>query len=146
MILLTKILLRCIAEWKSSECNTHSVYKEWGGHTRVLAHPQSVTERVHKTGAKSALGKGNQGTQGGKHTPFCNVWILNYMYAFLNVPNINAFKHRFGMSCGYRVHAAVVRSLSRVWLSATPWTVAHQAPLSKGFPGKNTGVGCHFLL
>ena len=28
----------------------------------------------------------------------------------------------------------------------TPWTVAHQAPLSTGFPGKNTGVGCHFLL
>ena len=24
----------------------------------------------------------------------------------------------------------------------TPWTVAHQAPLSMNFPGKNTGVGC----
>ena len=28
----------------------------------------------------------------------------------------------------------------------TPWTVAHQAPLSWDFPGKNTGAGCHFLL
>ena len=28
----------------------------------------------------------------------------------------------------------------------TPWTIAHQAPLSMGFTGKNTGVGCHFLL
>ena len=28
--------------------------------------------------------------------------------------------------------------------SATPWTVAHQASLSMG--GKNTGMGCHFLL
>ena len=28
---------------------------------------------------------------------------------------------------------------------ATAWTVAHQAPLSN-FPGKNTAVGCHFLL
>ena len=27
----------------------------------------------------------------------------------------------------------------------TPWTVAHQAPLSVEFP-KNTGVGYHFLL
>ena len=27
-----------------------------------------------------------------------------------------------------------VKSLSRVQLSATPWTVAHQAPLSIGFP------------
>ena len=26
------------------------------------------------------------------------------------------------------------------------WMVARQAPLSMGFPGKNTGVGCHFLL
>ena len=28
----------------------------------------------------------------------------------------------------------------------TPWTVAHQASLSKGFLSKNTGVGCHFLF
>ena len=28
----------------------------------------------------------------------------------------------------------------------TPWTVAHQVPLVIGFSGKNTGVGCHFLL
>ena len=27
-----------------------------------------------------------------------------------------------------------------------PWTVAHQAPRPWNFPGKNTGVGCHFLL
>ena len=38
-------------------------------------------------------------------------------------------------------------SLSRVWLSATPWTVAFQAPLVHGdSPGKNTGVGCHALF
>ena len=28
-------------------------------------------------------------------------------------------------------------------MSVTPWTAVHQAPLC---PGKNTGVGCHFLL
>jgi len=28
----------------------------------------------------------------------------------------------------------------------TPWTVAHQAPLSLNFPGKNTIVGCYFLF
>ena len=28
----------------------------------------------------------------------------------------------------------------------TPWTVACQAPLSTGFPSKNSGLGCHFLL
>ena len=28
----------------------------------------------------------------------------------------------------------------------TPWTVARQVPLPWDSPGKNTGVGCHFLL
>ena len=27
----------------------------------------------------------------------------------------------------------IMKSLSRIWLSVTPWTVAHQAPLSMGF-------------
>ena len=37
---------------------------------------------------------------------------------------------------------------SRVRLCATPWTAAHQASPSRPWdsPGKNTGVGCHFLL
>ena len=30
--------------------------------------------------------------------------------------------------------------------SVTPWTVAHQAPLSMDSPGKNAGVGCPALL
>ncbi|XDA72876.1 hypothetical protein R6Z07F_003154 [Ovis aries] len=50
---------------------------------------------------------------------------------------------------GTRILDAVyvpAQSLSRVQLFATPWTVARQAPLSMEFPGKNTGVGCHFLL
>ena len=36
--------------------------------------------------------------------------------------------------------------LSSVWLFETLRTVTHQVPLSLGFPSKNTGVGCHFLL
>ena len=36
--------------------------------------------------------------------------------------------------------------LSRVQLFTTSWTAACQAPLSMDFPGKNTGVGCYFLL
>ena len=38
------------------------------------------------------------------------------------------------------------QSLGCVQLFATPWTIAHQAPLSMGYLNKNTGVGCHFLL
>ena len=29
---------------------------------------------------------------------------------------------------------------------ATSWVVAHQAPCPWDFPGKNAGLGCHFLL
>ena len=36
--------------------------------------------------------------------------------------------------------------LKCVQLFATPWTVACQAPLPWDFSGKNTRVGCHFLL
>ena len=35
---------------------------------------------------------------------------------------------------------------SCVGLCVTPQTAAHQAPPSLDSPGKNTGVGCHFLL
>ena len=38
------------------------------------------------------------------------------------------------------------KSLSRVGLLATPWTVAYHAPRPWDFPGKSTEVGCHFLL
>ena len=34
---------------------------------------------------------------------------------------------------------------SHVWLLTTPWNVALQIPHPWGFPGKNMGVGCHFL-
>ena len=41
-----------------------------------------------------------------------------------------------------------MKSLSLVRPLATPWTAAHQAPHPHPWdsPGKNTGVGCHFLL
>ena len=40
-----------------------------------------------------------------------------------------------------------VTSHSRAQLFANPWTVVYKAPLCPwNFPGKSTGVGCHFLL
>ena len=39
-----------------------------------------------------------------------------------------------------------VKSLSCVQLFVTPWTVATRLLCPWDFPGKNTGVGCHFLL
>ena len=38
----------------------------------------------------------------------------------------------------------VVQSLSLVWLFMTPWTAAHQAPLSKGFPRQEYWSGLPF--
>ena len=41
-----------------------------------------------------------------------------------------------------------VKSLTHVWLLATPWTAAYQAPPSMGFFQARalTGMGCHRLL
>ena len=36
-----------------------------------------------------------------------------------------------------------MKSLSRVQLFATPWTVAYRLLGPWDFPGKNTGVDCH---
>ena len=36
--------------------------------------------------------------------------------------------------------------LSHAQHFVTLWIVAHQAPLSMGFPRQDTGVGCHFLF
>ena len=43
-------------------------------------------------------------------------------------------------------HACMLSHFNCVQLCATLWTVAHQSSHSMGFPGKNTGVGWHFLL
>ena len=43
------------------------------------------------------------------------------------------------------IYAYMLIPFSHVQLCATPWTVARQAPPWDS-PGKNTGVGCHFLL
>ena len=42
--------------------------------------------------------------------------------------------------------AAAAKSLQCIRLCATLEKAAHQALPSLGSPGKNTGVGCHFLL
>ena len=41
---------------------------------------------------------------------------------------------------------SVAQALSRVWLFATQWTTAHQAPLSMAFPRQEYWRGCSFFL
>ena len=43
-------------------------------------------------------------------------------------------------------HTWVLSHFSCIWLFATLWTVACQAPCPWDSPGKNTGVGCHARL
>ena len=52
---------------------------------------------------------------------------------------INLYLYRFLL-------LLLLSRFSHVWLCATPQTAAHQAPCPWDSPGKNTGVGCHFLL
>ena len=40
----------------------------------------------------------------------------------------------------------VLSRFNHVQLFVTAWSIAHQAPLSRDSPGRNTGVGCHALL
>ena len=47
---------------------------------------------------------------------------------------------------GPNVITCMLSCLCHIQLFATPWTVAHQVPLSTGFPRQNTGMGCNFLL
>ena len=66
----------------------------------------------------------------------------------LNLVNLRLFPphHQF---CWYYSNSSGL-VLSRVQLFAIPWSVACQDLLGPqgtwDFPGKNTGVGCHFLL
>ena len=47
--------------------------------------------------------------------------------------------------CLVNLYAECVLLLSNVWLFATPWTVAHQAPLSMGFSRQEYWSGLPFL-
>ena len=56
--------------------------------------------------------------------------------------------HRFWVGWWWGIGSTVpcAQLFSRVWLFATPWTVAHQAPLSMESSRQDAGVGSHFLL
>ena len=51
-----------------------------------------------------------------------------------------------GSPCLTGTAAGLLSRFGRVRLCATPETAAHRPPRPWDSPGKNTGVGCHFLL
>ena len=87
-------------------------------------------------------------------------WMLGFKPTF-SLPSFTFIKRLFSSSLSairvniHRVDKNTLRSLltcwcmlslfSRVWLFATLWTAAYQAPLSWDSPGKKTGVGCSCL-
>ena len=78
-----------------------------------------------------------------KHIFYCllNLWrsVLWPDYGYL----VNLYMH-FKRISVLKILAVCV--LSCIWLSATPWTVACQAPLSLDYQDKTPGVGCQFLF
>ena len=66
-------------------------------------------------------------------------WILKSSLTRFQIPHCNSALRNYHLS-------GLVKSLSRVRLFATPWTAVYHTPPSRDFPGKGTGVGCHFLL
>ena len=79
------------------------------------------------------------GNQGGLYWTFCFYFYLFWIYSSpWSLPQnyITLFLLPSGIllvSTNRRLYQEKVKSLSRVWLFATPWTVAYQAPLSMGF-------------
>ena len=54
--------------------------------------------------------------------------------------------HSFFSNFNWSMLLLLLSRFSCVRLCATPETAAHQLPRLWDSPGKNTGVGCHFLL
>ena len=88
-------------------------------------------------------------------TYFVSLFLKNSQYPwFNNSQDMEAtyisISRRMDKKAVVHIHNGVFLLLlsrfSRVWLCATTWMATHQAPLSLDSPGKNTGVGCHFLL
>ena len=52
----------------------------------------------------------------------------------------------WSLSSALRLFIFLLSHFSCVRLCATPYTAAHQSPHPWDSPGKNTGVGCYFLL
>ena len=86
-----------------------------------------------------------------KYLSTCGYRLMELTYLstliFRNISNTYYLLYPVSISCK-KVNGCccclVLKSC--LTLCHTPWTVAHKSPLSMGFSGKNTGVGCHALL
>ena len=61
-----------------------------------------------------------------------------------SVPGSSRQEHWSGLPFPSPMHACMLSRFSHVWLCATPWTAAHQAPLSTGFSRQEYWSGLPF--
>ena len=79
----------------------------------------------------------------------CYYYVSNYwQYSMPHVRHLLLMKLPFQCERHkvYQYMRLLLHRFSRVRLSVTPQMAAHQATHPWDSPGKNTGVGCHFLL
>ena len=65
---------------------------------------------------------------------------VSFHIIYLTIVQVMNLKESVSFLC---VGVRMLSLFSHVQLLATPWTAAHQAPLSMDSLSKNTGVGCH---
>ena len=70
----------------------------------------------------------------------CYIYIVYHIVYYTLLFRVCMFVYIYPHICCLLLFSVISDSF------VTPWTIAHQALLSMDNPGKNTGVGCHFLL
>ena len=135
--------LQVSEQWLHSPCTEHVVCETPSSRRRRACTPQS--ERRQRV--EMPLGKGGEQLSWGGHAGDCG---------FPGAPFAVRLEPRVAGRAGRAVTTEasdpllllqlLLSRFSRVRLCATPWTAAHQAPLSMGLSRQEIGVGCHFLL
>ena len=81
--------------------------------------------------------------------PFLRFYIMKVLLCseLSTVPdNFNCPKSQTNCLCQPSALLLCASLLNRVWLFVTPWTITTRLLSLQDFPGKNTGMDCHFLL
>ena len=99
----------------------------------LALHNLSASHQFYCLAGRLPVSPGNKSHS--HHQPF------GKYFSPFSCPSLHYFK-----SCVCVCLCLCAYTLSRVRLFATPWTVAHQAPLSIGVSRQEYWAGCHFLL